>query len=166
MPQLFGIDLASVILGGATSALALGFRMVLIAPVKAATDQSMFIRYTSFLFPQKPFDGNWRVSWRVTSDRFMDLNVDEIRIFSVLKNVTFTTHTQLRDGSEEKCVLVGKLSGLDLTGRWYVPRDEGRGYFGVFQVRLHGTLRDGTGTWSGWTSDGKVQSNDISLKRL
>lgn len=164
--QLFGIDLASVLLGAAASALTLGFRTIMVAPVKAATDHSRYIRWASLVFPQKPFDGSWRVAWHVESDRFPEVNLDEVKIYSVLKNVTFTTDTRLKDGSQEKCVFVGKLSGLDLTGRWYVPRDEGRGYFGVFQVRLHGTLRDGHGSWSGWTSDGKVQSNVMSIERI
>lgn len=162
---IFGIDVVSAIGGAAASAVTLGIRSVMIAPVKAATDRARFIRALSVIFPQKPFTNMWDITWQVASTRFKPVNTDNVKIYSVLGNVTFTTTTELLDGSEEKCVFVGKLSDRTITGRWYDPKDEGRGYFGVFQVTLHGTLKDGAGYWSGWSTDGKVQSNVMTVKR-
>jgi hypothetical protein len=163
--NFLGIDVFSAIGGAAASALTLGIRSVMIAPVKAATDRARYIRALSVIFPQKPFTDKWDVTWHVDSTRFKPTNTDNVTIFSVLGNVTFTTTTTLLDGSEEKCVFVGKLAERTITGRWYDPKDEGRGYFGVFQITLHGTLKDGAGYWSGWSTDGKVQSNIMTVKK-
>jgi hypothetical protein len=157
-PELLG--------GAALSALTLGLRAVMVAPIKAATDRARFISLLSLLSPQRSFGGVWTVEWHVDSTRFQPINTDEVAVRVLFGNVTFTTRTTLKDGSVERCVFVGKLEDRTLTGRWYDPKDEGRGYFGVFQVRLVGTLREATGSWSGWTNDGRVQSNVMTMKRV
>ncbi|EJL22433.1 hypothetical protein [Novosphingobium sp. AP12] len=164
--EILGIDVLSAVGGAAASAITFGIRSVMIAPVKAATDRARFIRGLSVIFPRKPFDGLWEVTWHVNGSRLANENTDQVSIHAVLGNVTFTTNTVLLDGGKEKCVFVGKLSERTLTGRWYDPKDEGRGYFGVFQVTLHGSLNHGSGYWSGWSSNGQVQSNKMTLKRL
>jgi hypothetical protein len=138
LPQLLGVDVVSAIGGAAASALTLAIRSIMIAPVKAATDRARFIRLLSVVSPQRPFVGSWKVTWLVSSSRYQDENTDVVRVYSAFANVTFTTKTLMRDGSEERCVFVGRLNGRTLTGRWYDPKDEGRGYYGVFQINLHG----------------------------
>jgi hypothetical protein len=102
----------------------------------------------------------------VTSTRFPKENVDDVRVYSLFGNITFQTTTKMLDGTIERCVFVGKLKHRTITGRWYDPKDEGRGYYGVYQVNLHGTLREGDGHWSGWASDGTVQSNSMRMVKL
>lgn len=161
-----GLDWRQILFGGAIGALTLGFRTVIQAPVKALTQHALAIRYLGWLSPQEPFSGRWEVTWHVTSSRFPDTNIDTVRIHCLFGSVTFTTSTTLRDGTPETCVFVGKLVDRTLTGRWYDPKDQDRGYFGVFQVRLHGGLREGQGAWSGWTSEGTVQSDFMTLRKV
>ena len=160
-----GIGWASVFSGAALGGLAVGLRTILQAPMKAMTEQSVVIRALHHLSPQRPFDGRWRVDWNVESSKFPPVNTDQVRIYSLFGNVTFTTETTLTDGAREKCVFVGKLVDRTLTGRWFDPKDANRAYFGVFQVRLKGGLRDAAGKWSGWTNDGYVQSNEMTMAR-
>lgn len=159
------LDWRQILIGGVVTALTLGVRTVVRAPVKAMTEHARAIRWLSKLSPQTPFGGIWEITWNVTASRFAEANRDEVRIYRLFRSVTFTTRTELLDGTPEACVFVGKLVDRTLTGRWYDPKDHERGYYGVFQVRLNGGLRDGRGAWSGWTNDGAVQSNAMTLRR-
>ncbi|HYD27284.1 hypothetical protein [Brevundimonas sp.] len=157
-PAAFG----GAFLGAAT----MGLRTVLQAPLRALTEQSIVIKFLSFLSPQQPFDGDWAVKWCVDSTKFPEVNEDTVKIYSLFGNVTFTMRTKLRDGTPEKCVFVGKLTDRTLTGRWFDPKDIHRAYFGVYQVRLTGNLRDAEGKWSGWANDGSVQSDLMTMSKV
>jgi hypothetical protein len=128
---LSGIDWAASVSGAVLGALGLGVRTVVQAPVKALTEHARVVRFLSFLSPQQPFSGQWRVAWKVESRRFPEVNEDTVRVFRLFSNVTFTTVATLRDGSSEICVFVGKLIDRTVTGRWYNPEDEDRGYVSI-----------------------------------
>jgi hypothetical protein len=163
---VIGIKWLTLFSGAALGAFSAGFRAVMQAPVKALSEQSFYIRFFSFLSPQRPFNGLWEVRWNVESTRLPKINVDNVRIFRFFSNVSFTTQTTALDGSAERCVFVGKLLDRTLTGRWYNPKDELRGYFGTYQVQLHGSLETARGSWIGWASDGSVQRDDMALKKI
>ena len=160
------IEWGALISGAAIGALGLGARIIIQAPVRALTEQARIIRSFWWLSPQKPFGGVWEVIWKVESARFPPENVDRVHVRRLFANVTFSTSATLADGSSERCVFVGKLVDKAVTGRWFNPEDEGRGYFGAFQFRLHGSLRRGDGSWVGWRNDGTIQSQELSLRRF
>lgn len=160
------IEWWSLISGALLGAASLGMRTVIQAPVKALSERSIVIKRLSWLSPQRPFSGIWRVTWKVDSSRLAAVNSDNIRIYSLFGNVSFETTVFSLNGSAKRCVFVGKLVDKTLTGRWFDPNDAERGYFGVFQVRLHGGLADGAGAWVGWENDGGVQANDLMVEKL
>lgn len=166
MKWFAGVDWLALASGAAIGVLGLGLRIIMQAPVKAVTEHALAIRALSRLSPQEPFGGTWEVTWRVDSRRFPDENIDRVRIYRLFSNITFTTTATLRDGSSEQCVFVGKLVDKTITGRWYNPADADRGYFGTFQTRLHASLKDAKGSWVGWTNDGEVQANALTLKKV
>ena len=160
-----GLNWTSLISGAVLGAIGVGIRVVVQAPVKALIEHAQFIRLLSFLSPQRPFTGSWHVAWKVESRRFPTINEDTVRVYRLLSNITFTTVATLKDGSTEKCVFVGKLIDRTVTGRWHNPEDVDRGYFGSFQFRLHGSLKTAVGSWIGWSNDGLVQANEMTLER-
>ena len=159
------VDWKSLVSGAVLGAIGLGVRTVVQAPVKALIEHARFVRLLSFLSLQRPFVGLWHVAWRVESRRFPEINEDTVRVYRLFSNVTFTTVATLKDGTTERCVFVGKLIDRTVTGRWYNPEDTDLGYFGSFQFRLHGSLKAGAGSWIGWSSDGAVQANEMTLER-
>lgn len=152
-------------LGGLSSAIALLARTIIQQPVKALTEQSRVISFLSGLSQQQPFKGQWTVVWQVISDRYPSENIDTVRIFRLFSNIAFTTIATLNDGSTQKCVFVGKLLDRSVTGRWFNPEDQERGYFGAFQFKVHGSLRSAEGMWIGWRNDGTVASGNMVLTR-
>ena len=104
--------------------------------------------------------------WHVDSTRYPEQNIDEVEIRRLFSNVSFVTTANLKDGSTQKCVFVGKLAGQAVTGRWFNPEDQEHGYFGAFQFRLDGSLRAGKGTWLGWRNDGTVASDKMTLTKI
>ncbi len=152
-------------LGGLSSAVALLVRTVIQQPVKALTEQSRVITALSFLSQQQPFKGQWTVVWHVDSDRYPSENIDTVQISRLFSNVAFTTSAKLNDGSHQSCVFVGKLLDRSVTGRWFNPEDQERGYFGAFQFKIHGSLRSAEGMWIGWRNDGTVASGRMTLTR-
>lgn len=155
----------ALVSGAVLGAIGLGVRTVVQAPVKALIEHARFVRLLSGISPQRPFVGFWHVAWKVESRRFPEINEDTVRVYRLFSNVTFTTVATLRDGTTERCVFVGKLIDRTVTGRWYNPEDMDLGYFGSFQFRLHGSLKAGAGSWIGWSSDGAVQANGMTLER-
>ncbi len=160
------IDWKTAAISAVTGMAILGMRLVMREPIKAATSNARIIRLIWFLSPQKPFGGKWEVSWKVSSTRYRPNNVDTVQIRRLFSNVTFTTCATLVDGSRQKCTFLGKLKNLTVTGRWYNPDGDDRGYDGVFQLRLHAGLGDGIGAWAGWTNDGRVETDDMSIRRV
>lgn len=163
---LKGVDWWTLVSGAVLGVLTLGLRTVLQAPIKALIEHARVIQALSFVSPQQPFSGQWEVAWKVNSTRFREHNPDVVKIYSLFGNVTFTMNTSLRDGTPERCVFVGKLTDRTLTGRWFDPKDASRAYFGVYQVRLGGGLRDAAGVWIGWTNDGDIQANEMLMKKV
>ena len=84
----------------------------------------------------------------------------------LLQECDIPNDRNLGRGGEEDCVFIGKLHDRNLTGRWYNPEDEDRGYYGVFQIKLHAGLTHGEGAWAGFSNDGSVQANTITIKRV
>jgi hypothetical protein len=146
-------------------ALGLAIRTIIQAPVKALTEQSRIITAIWWLSPQRPFGGKWNVTWKVVSRRHKNENVDCVHIRRLFSYVTFRTTAVLLDGTISRCAFVGKLVDKTITGRWFNPDDEDRGYFGAFQIRLHGGLHEAKGSWVGWRNDGTVDRDDIVLTR-
>lgn len=160
------IHWSSLLWGAFIGAVTIGLRTVMQAPIKALSEHSFFIQTFWWLSPQRPFAGTWEVSWNVQSTRLHNVNSDQVKIRSLFRNVTFTTKTTLKDGAIERCVFVGKLVDRTLTGRWFNPKDIDRAYFGVFQFRMNGGLHDAAGMWMGWTNDGDIQSDALTLKKV
>lgn len=163
---LAGINWWTLASGAFLGAVGLGLRTVIQAPVKALAEQSRVIQFFFWLSPQKPLAGLWQVTWYVDSERYPKENVDRVKIRRFFGNVSFTTKATLKDGSSQQCVFVGKLADRAVTGRWFNPEDQDRGYFGAFQFRIHGSLREGEGTWIGWRNDGTIASDTMKIKRL
>lgn len=136
------------------------------APLKAIGRDARFVRWFSFVYPQKPFDRAWLVTWHVESSRFPPQNSDTVIVHRFFKQVTFRTTAHLSDGETEDCIFIGKLHHGRLTGRWYNPADEDHGYYGVFQMQLHPGLRQAEGAWAGFSKDGKIQSNLMSMMKV
>lgn len=151
--------------GAALGVLGLGARTIFQAPIKALTEQSFIIRSFYWLYPQRAFKGTWKVIWHVESTRYPEENIDEVNIRRLFSNVSFITTANLKDGSTQQCVFVGKLAGQAVTGRWFNPQDQEHGYSGAFQFRLDGSLRAGKGTWLGWRNDGTVASDKMTLTK-
>lgn len=160
------IEWWTLISGAILGVVGIGLRAIIQAPVKSMTEQRRVISMLWWLSPQKPFRGLWKVAWAVQSNNYPVENVDCVRVRRLFSNVSFTTVAKLKDGSTQKCVFVGKLADRAVTGRWFNPEDEGRGYFGAFQFRVHGSLRRGDGIWIGWRNDGTVASDQLSLTKV
>jgi hypothetical protein len=163
---LASINWWTAVVSAATGMAILGLRLIMREPIKAATNNARVMRVIWFLSPQKPLGGKWEVSWRVSSTRYHPVNTDTVKVRRLFSNVTFTTRTTLLDGSTQKCTFLGKFKNLTITGLWYVPDSDDRGYDGVFQMRLHAGLGDGTGAWAGWTNDGRVETDEMSMRKV
>lgn len=156
----------TLVSGAALGALGLGIRSVLQAPIKALTEQSKVIRAVWFLSPQRPFTGLWDVGWKNDHSRYQTSNVDRVPIRRLFSNFAFKTTVTLSNGMQEHCIYVGRIVDRTLTGRWFNPVDAERGYFGAFQLRLAGSLTDATGSWIGWDDEGRINSNEMTLRRV
>jgi hypothetical protein len=156
---------SSIAWGAVAGSLTLAIRLLIQEPVKGLVEKAFIVRHLWFLYPQRTFAGDWEVVWRVDSSRYRETNSDVVQIRRLFSNIAFQTRTTLLDGAEAQCVFIGKLVDRTITGRWYNPEDTDRCYFGAFQVRLSGNLRDGQGSWIGWTNQGTVQSEMLSLTK-
>ena len=163
---LLSIDYWTLLSGAALGVLGTGARIIMQAPIQSMTEQSRIIRAFWWVSPQRPFKGKWEANWKVISDRYPANNVDVVSVRRLFSNVSFTTVATLNDGSNQKCVFVGKLLGRSVTGRWFNPEDQEHGYFGAFQFRVKGTLRSSEGVWIGWRNDGTVASDELTLTRV
>jgi len=163
---LLDIDWIALISGAALTTLGLGVRIVMREPLKAIASDARVIRWLWWLTPRRPFRGRWEVTWKVNSTRFAQVNVDAVPVYQLFSSVTFRTTAVLVDGSAEDCVFIGKLHERNLTGRWYNPEDEERGYYGVYQIKLHAGLKSGKGAWTGFSNDGNIQADELSMRRL
>lgn len=160
------IDWWTLISGAVIATIGLGIRALMQEPLRAIVKDARFIRLFWWLTPQRPFEGNWAVAWRVESSRFPNQNIDNVRVRRFFSHVTFRTATKLLDGSTEECVFVGRLHNNKITGRWHNGADEEHGYYGVFQVHIHASRRQADGAWAGFTNDGSIQSNVMSMRLI
>ena len=163
---LLAVDWLTLLSGAALATLGLAARLIMREPLKAIGRDARFIRAFWWISPQSPFHGDWEVVWKVQSTRFPPQNVDRVKVRRLFTNVTFRTSATLVGGDREDCVFIGKLHERNLTGRWYNPEDQNRGYYGVFQLKLHAGLKHGDGAWAGFSNAGRVQADDMSMKRL
>lgn len=163
---ILAVDYWAVLSGAALGVLGLGARTIMQAPIKGLTEQSRAILLLWWLSPQRPFKGRWAVNWKVESDRYPSDNTDVVHVRRLFSNISFTTTATLKDGSTQECVFVGKLVDRSVTGRWFNPEDQEHGYFGAFQFRVKGTLRNGEGMWIGWRNDGSIATGELLLHRV
>jgi hypothetical protein len=154
------------VLGGLSSAIALLIKLLIQVPAKQIASNYNIIKLFSRISWNKVFVGTWEVNWEVISDNFPEVNTDHTKIYCLFSNIAFETCTVLKDGTAARCVFVGKIQERTLTGRWYDPVQEGIGYYGVFQVRLSGNLKQASGQWSGWANNGKIQSDKMTMIRV
>jgi hypothetical protein len=163
---LHSVHWAALLSGAALATIGLVLRTVMREPLRAIAKDARFIRCFWWLSPQRPFKGAWIVKWNVDSSRFPHENVDTVVIRKLFSYVTFRTTTTLLDGNREDCVFIAKLHNRKLTGRWHNPVDEDNGYYGVFQMHIHAGRQFAEGAWAGFTNDGKVQPNAMSMQRV
>lgn len=161
---LRSIDWLTLTSGAALATIGLGIRMLMREPIRAVIKDARFIRVFWWMTPQRPFSGDWEVTWNVDSSRIPSQNIDTVKIRKFFSHVTFCTTTVLLDGTKEECVFLGKWHNNKITGRWYNGADEVHGYYGVFQVQLHAGRRHANGTWAGFKNDGTIQSNALNIR--
>lgn len=160
------IDWLALLSGAGLATLGLGLRMLMREPLRTISKDARFIRVFWWLTPQRPFQGTWEVTWNVDSSRIPNQNIDRVKIRKFFSHVTFRTVTVLLDGTTEHCVFVGKLHNNKVTGRWNNGADDEHGYYGVFQIHPHAGRKYAAGAWAGFTNDGSVQANALTMSAV